>query len=99
MDDLPKATAAHSVSDFKIEQQNGTCSIVKDSPYNRRITADTPMEITGPARRCADRKTLFIGIQHPGEKGGSHFPGGGGTEPRSSIVAITKDGGGFISQV
>jgi hypothetical protein len=43
-----------------------------------------------------DRKTLFVGIQHPGERGNSHFPGGGDTVPRSSIVAITKDDGGPV---
>ena len=52
-------------------------------------------EITGLAW-SADRKTLFVGIQHPGEKGNSHFPGGGSSVPRSSIVAVTKDDGGFI---
>ena len=49
-------------------------------------------EVTGFAW-SADRKTLFIGIQHPGEKGDSHFPDGGDTAPRSSIVAIARDDG------
>ena len=52
-------------------------------------------EITG-ITWTPDQKTLFIGIQHPGEKGNSHFPGGGNTVPRSSIIAITKDDGGYI---
>jgi secreted PhoX family phosphatase len=43
-----------------------------------------------------DRRTLFVGIQHPGERGNSHFPGGGDTVPRSSIIAITKDDGGPV---
>jgi len=43
-----------------------------------------------------DRKTLFVGIQHPGERGNSRFPGGGDTVPRSSIVAITKNDGGPV---
>ncbi len=37
-----------------------------------------------------DRKTLFVGIQHPGERGNSNFPGGGDTAPRSSIIAVTR---------
>ena len=49
-------------------------------------------EVTGFAW-SADRKTLFIGIQHPGEKGDSHFPDGGDTAPRSAIVAISRDDG------
>ena len=52
-------------------------------------------EVTGFAW-SADRRTLFVGIQHPGEKGGSHFPDGGDTTPRSCVVAIVRDDGGLI---
>lgn len=53
-------------------------------------------EVTGFAW-AADRKTLFVGIQHPGEKGtGSHFPRGGTSVPRSCVVAIRKDDGSVI---
>jgi len=48
-DDVNKGKAAHGVSVFEIEQKDGKWSIVKDSEYNRRITADSPMELTGPA--------------------------------------------------
>lgn len=62
----------------------------------RFLVGPRECEVTG-ITWSADRKTLFVGIQHPGERGGtSHFPGGGDTVPRSSIVAITKDDGGFI---
>ena len=49
-DDVRKSKATHGVSVFEIARQGGTWGIVQDSPYNRRITPDTPMEITGPAR-------------------------------------------------
>jgi secreted PhoX family phosphatase len=39
---------------------------------------------------------MFVGVQHPGEKGNSNFPGGAGTTPRSSIVAISRDDNGEI---
>jgi secreted PhoX family phosphatase len=40
---------------------------------------------------------MFVGIQHPGEKSKpSHFPEGGDSVPRSSVIAITKDDGGLI---
>ena len=52
-------------------------------------------EVTG-ITWSADRRTLFVGIQHPGEKGDSHFPDGGGTVPRSCVVAITRRDGGVI---
>lgn len=50
-DDVRKGKAAHGITVVEIAQDGDSWSIVKDSPYNRRITADTPMEITGPARR------------------------------------------------
>ncbi|HFC04533.1 MAG TPA: PhoX family phosphatase, partial [Rhizobiales bacterium] len=43
-----------------------------------------------------DRKTMFLGIQHPGAKGNGNFPGSKGDVPRSSIVAIRRDDGGVI---
>ena len=52
-------------------------------------------EVTGFAW-SADRRTVFVGIQHPGEKGGSHFPDGGDTAPRSCVVAIVREDGGLI---
>ena len=52
-------------------------------------------EITG-VTWSPDRRTVFVGIQHPGEKGDSHLPGGGNTIPRSSVLAITRDDGGLI---
>ena len=53
-------------------------------------------EVTG-IEWSPDGRTMFVGIQHPGERGGdSHFPGGGDTAPRSAVVAITRDDGGVI---
>ncbi|MDX1352633.1 MAG: PhoX family phosphatase [Thiomicrorhabdus sp.] len=47
-------------------------------------------EVTGFAY-SEDKKTIFVGIQHPGEKGDSNFPYGG--VARSTVVAIWhKDG-------
>ncbi|MDJ0881372.1 MAG: DUF839 domain-containing protein, partial [Gammaproteobacteria bacterium] len=62
----------------------------------RFMVGPVSCEVTGICW-SADRKTLFVGIQHPGEKGkSSHFPGGGNTVPRSSVIAITRDDGGLI---
>ena len=49
-DDVRKNKAAHGVSIIEVDQRGGKWGIVQDSPYNRRITADTEMDITGPAR-------------------------------------------------
>ncbi|HKU16282.1 MAG TPA: PhoX family phosphatase [Steroidobacteraceae bacterium] len=48
-----------------------------------------------------DCETLFLSIQHPGEGGSvaeprSHWPDGPGTQPRSSVIAVTREGGGTI---
>ncbi|MFG1490214.1 alkaline phosphatase PhoX, partial [Oceanospirillum sp. HFRX-1_2] len=47
--DVRKAQAAHGVSVFEIRKVNGSWKVVKDSRFNRRIHANTPMELTGPA--------------------------------------------------
>jgi secreted PhoX family phosphatase len=41
--------AAHGGAVVEIRRVDGKWQVVKDSKYNRRITAATPMEITGPA--------------------------------------------------
>lgn len=50
-----------------------------------------------------DGETFFLSIQHPGEGGTvrnptSHWPDGPGTQPRSSVIAVRKRGGGKIGQ-
>ncbi|MEM7426545.1 MAG: alkaline phosphatase PhoX [Pseudomonadota bacterium] len=49
-DDVRKGKAAHGVSIVHVRERGGRWQFVKDSPYNRKITPDTPMIITGPAR-------------------------------------------------
>lgn len=61
----------------------------------RFMVGPNECEITG-LTWSADRKTMFVGIQHPGERGNSHFPGGGNSVPRSCVIAVTRDGGGTI---
>ena len=61
----------------------------------RFLVGPRECEVTG-LTWSADRRTLFVGIQHPGRKGGSHFPDGGDTVPRSAVVAVTRDDDGVI---
>ena len=61
----------------------------------RFLVGPKECEVTG-ITWSPDRKSMFVGIQHPGEKGDSHFPGGGDSVPRSSIVVITRDDGGVM---
>lgn len=59
----------------------------------RFLVGPKECEITGSAW-SADRTTMFIGVQHPGEKGNSSWPYG--TVPRSSVIAISREDGGII---
>ena len=61
----------------------------------RFLVGPKACEITGLCW-SPDRKTMFVGVQHPGEKGDSHFPGGGDAVPRSSVIAIVRDDGGTL---
>jgi secreted PhoX family phosphatase len=61
----------------------------------RFLVGPKQCEVTG-ITWSADRQTMFVGIQHPGEKGDSTFPGGKGTAPRSAVIAITRDDGGLM---
>ena len=73
----------------------------------RFLVGPVECEITG-IDMTPDGRTLFVGIQHPGEGGTpdaptSHWPDSqAGTtaasvRPRSAVVAITKDDGGVIA--
>jgi len=48
-----------------------------------------------------DNETLFFSIQHPGENGSveepkSHWPDGGTSQPRASVIAVRREGGGRV---
>jgi len=52
---------AHGGSIIEIRKADGRWEVVKDSPFNRRITAETEMELTGPAAGHALLKTSADG--------------------------------------
>jgi secreted PhoX family phosphatase len=82
--------------DFTGHGNNQMLAADPDTGELRRfLVGPKECEVTG-ITWSIDGKTMFVGIQHPGEKGGSHFPEGGDSVPRSSIVAITKDNGDYI---
>jgi len=74
----------------------------------RFLVGPVQCEITG-IDMTPDGRTLFVGIQHPGEDGtpaapSSHWPDSQGAttvaasvRPRSAVIAITKDDGGVIA--
>lgn len=73
----------------------------------RFLVGPVECEITG-VDTTPDGRTLFVGIQHPGEDGDPSAPtsrwpdsqsgqAASTIRPRSAIVAITKDDGGVIA--
>jgi hypothetical protein len=61
----------------------------------RFLVGPKECEVTG-LTWSPDRRTMFVGIQHPGEKGNSHWPEGGASVPRSAIIAVTREDGGLV---
>ena len=61
----------------------------------RFMVGPNECEVTG-LTWSADRKTMFVGIQHPGERGKGNWPEGGDAVPRSAVIAIKRDDGGFV---
>ena len=72
------------------------CADPKTGEVRRFLTGPVACEITGLAF-SPDQKTMFVGVQHPGEElAPSHFPFGGNSVPRSSIMLVTRKDGGVI---
>ncbi|KJY81877.1 transcriptional initiation protein Tat [Vibrio galatheae] len=72
------------------------CGDPMTGEVRRFLTGPVACEITG-LTFSPDYKTMFVGVQHPGESGApSHFPAGGNSKPRSTIMAITREDGGVI---
>ena len=94
-DDVRKGKAGHGVSIVEIVQIGGRWSIVINSPYNRRITADTPMQITGPARGH-DRMKTAADPTGTGSKGTWNNCGNGRT-PWGTYLACEENFNGYFS--
>jgi hypothetical protein len=72
------------------------CADPQSGEIRRFMVGPVGCEVTGISF-APDQKALFVGIQHPGENGGStfpeHLPNG---KPRSSVMVITREDGGVI---
>ncbi|SEM78565.1 hypothetical protein SAMN04487857_10581 [Pseudomonas sp. ok272] len=72
------------------------CADPATGEIRRFMVGPVGCEVTGISF-SPDQKTLFVGIQHPGENGGStfpeHLPNG---KPRSSVMAISRIDGGIV---
>ena len=68
----------------------------ENGEMRRFLVGPVGCEVTGMAF-APDCKTMFGGIQHPGEEGGSQFPEQQPNgQPRSSVMVITREDGGVI---
>lgn len=82
-------------------------ALATDATLKRFLVGPIGCEITG-VDTTPDGRTLFVGIQHPGEGGATAAPPSGwpatqatgtapaGTRPRSAVVAITRNDGGVV---
>ena len=72
------------------------CADPASGEIRRFMVGPVGCEVTGISF-SPDHKTLFVGIQHPGENGGStfpeHLPNG---KPRSSVMVISREDGGIV---
>jgi len=72
------------------------CADPASGEIRRFMVGPVGCEVTGISF-SPDHKTLFVGIQHPGENGGSTFPENQpNAKPRSSVVAISREDGGIV---
>jgi hypothetical protein len=72
------------------------CANPHTGEVRRFMVGPVGCEVTGISF-ASDQRAMFVGIQHPGEKGGStfpeHLPNG---KPRSSVMVITREDGGIL---
>ena len=80
-------------------EDQGNNQMLAGDPFTgeirRFLVGPKECEITG-LTWSPDRRTMFVGIQHPGEDGNSHWPEGGNNLPRSAIIAISRKDGGLV---
>ena len=89
-DHIPIEMAAHGLSVVElIQQPQGGWSVLKSSPFTRRITMDTPMRISGP---CAG----YSRLQTPEDPSGTVVKGmvhncSGGLTPWGTILTCEEN--------
>lgn len=95
VDDICTTMEAVGVSIIEIQETEAGWQLVKDSPFNRRITAQTPMEITGPARGHALMQTK----QNPRgvEALGTWANCGSGKTPWGTYLTCEENFNGFYA--
>ena len=87
--------AAHGGTIAEIRKVDGKWLLVKESPYNRRITATTEMEVTGPA---AGSERLKTGADQTGTKVlGTVNNCAGGVTPWGTYIMAEENFHGYFT--
>lgn len=93
--EITKGMMAHGVSVLEIADVDGAWQVVKDSPYNRRITPQTDMALTGPAA-CHDLMKTAADATGTTSKGTWNNCGNGVT-PWGTYLACEENFNGYFS--
>lgn len=87
-----------------LQENDGVFAVPVDGPerghVRRFLAVPDGAEATGP-EFSTDYRTFFLSVQHPGEDGTAakpqvHWPDGGESAPRPTVIAVTKEGSGVI---
>ena len=91
-----KEIDAHGVSIIELAKTAGKFGLVKSSSFNRRVTASSLMELTGPARGSAFTKTRFspAGTQTRGTINNC----GNGYTPWGTYLAAEENWAGYFTR-
>ena len=94
-DDIRKGMMAHGVTIVAVDENDGQWNVATNSPINRRITPQTEMEITGPARGHDLMKTA---ADPTGTKTlGTWNNCGNGRTPWGTYLACEENFNGYFS--
>jgi uncharacterized protein len=108
-DKVRKSQAAHGVGILEVALKGSTWEVVKPSRYARRITAYTPMRISGPAagsallagevlgtfNNCAGGRTPWGTYLTCEENFNGYFVNAGAIPPEQRRYGISPRGGGY----
>ena len=94
--EVDKELAIHGISIVEVRNNNGQWSTVQNSPFNARITQNTTVEISGPAKGHVQLKTKYSpnGTQTRGTLNNC----GTGTTPWGSMVTGEENWFGYFTR-
>jgi len=94
--EVDKEVAVHGLSIVEVRRSSGAVSYVKDSAFNRRITAATPMTLSGAAAGDAQMITAYspTGVATRGTQNNC----GTGTTPWGTLLTCEENWIGYFTR-